>query len=80
METSLKNNKDGDRSRGETFWLSKAFSRSFLRPVYPSRVQVKFKGKQQQQQEGKKTVFIVFLGLKDFGGFKDRQERVTRKH
>ena len=28
----------------------------------------------------KKTVFIVFLGLKDFGGFEDRQERVTRKH
>ena len=28
----------------------------------------------------KNPVFIVFLGLKDFGGFKDRQERVSRKH
>ena len=61
-------------------WLSKTFCGSFLRAVYPSRVQVKFKGKQQQQQQEKKPVFIVFLGLKDFGGFKDRQERVTRKH
>ena len=28
-------------------WLSKTFSGSFLRAVYPSRVQVKFKGKQK---------------------------------
>ena len=32
-------------------------------------MQVKFKGKQ------KKTVFLVFPSLKDFGGFKDRPER-----
>ena len=44
-------------------WLSKTFSGNFLRAVYPTRVKVKFKGKQ------KKKVFIVFLGLKDFGGF-----------
>ena len=48
-------------------WLSKTFSGNFLRAVYPSRVEVKFKGKQ-------KTVFIVFLDLKDFGGFKGRRE------
>ena len=52
------------------FWLSKTFSGRFLRAVYPSRVRVNLKGKQKQ----KKTVFIVFLGSKDFGGFKDRQE------
>ena len=44
-------------------WLSKTFSGNFLRAVYPTRVKVKFKGKQ------KNPVFIVFLDLKDFGGF-----------
>ena len=31
------------------FWLSKTFSGNFLRAGYPSRVQVKFKGKQKTQ-------------------------------
>ena len=50
------------------FWLSKTFSGNFLRAGYPSRVQVKFKGKQKTQ------FFITILGLKDCGGFKGRQE------
>ena len=50
------------------FWLSKTFSGNFLRAGYPSRLQVKFKGKQ------KNPVFITILGLKDCGGFKGRQE------
>ena len=50
------------------FWLSKTFSGNFLRAGYPSRVQVKFKGKQ------KNPVFITILGLKHSGGFKGRQE------
>ena len=39
------------KSTGSTilFWLSKTFSGSFLRGGYPSRVQVKFKGKQKTQ-------------------------------
>ena len=45
------------------FWPSKTFSGRFLRAGYPSRVQVKFKGKQKNQ-----------FGLKDCGGFKGRQE------
>ena len=49
------------------FWLSGTFSGRFPRTFYPSRVQVKFKGKQTNKQ--KKPVFILFLGLKDFGGF-----------
>ena len=52
------------------FWLSKTFSGNFLRAGHPSRVQVKFQGKQQQE----KTAFITILGLKDCGGFKGRQE------
>ena len=47
------------------FWLSETFSGRFPRAFYPSRVQVKFKGKQTNK---KKEFFIVFLGLKDFGG------------
>ena len=50
------------------FWLANTFSGNFLRAGYPSRVQVKFKGKQ------KNPVFITILGLKDCGGFKGRQE------
>ena len=52
------------------FGLSKTFSGNFLRAGHPSRVQVKFKGKQQQQ----KTAFITILGLNDCGGFKGRRE------
>ena len=44
LETSLKNKKDGGRNAKNFFWLSNAFSGNFLRPGYPSRVQVKFKG------------------------------------
>ena len=44
------------------------FSGNFLRAVYPSRVQVKFKRKQTNKQK----VVIVFLGLKD--SFKGRRE------
>ena len=54
-------------------WLSKTFSGRFLRAFYPSQIQVQFKGKR------KKAVFIVFLSLKDFGGFKDRQ-KMSRFH
>ena len=50
------------------FGFQIAFSGNFLRPGYPSRVQVKFKG------TAKNPVFIAFLGLKDCGGFKGRRE------
>ena len=50
------------------FCLSKTLSGRFLRAFYPSQAQVQIKGTQ------KNPVFTVFLGLKDFGGFKDRQE------
>ena len=33
------------------FWLSKTFSGNFLRAGHPSRVQVKFQGKQQQEKK-----------------------------
>ena len=55
-------------TRRAFFWLSKTFSGNFLRAGYPSRVQVKFKGKQ------KNPVFITILSLKDCGGFKGRPE------
>ena len=64
----MKNKKDGGRNAKNFFWLSNAFSGNFLRPGYPSRVQVKFKG------TAKNPVFIAFLGLKDCGGFKGRRE------
>ena len=48
------------------FWLSKTFSGYFLRPGYPSRVQVKFKGKQKTQ-----------FGLKDCGGFQTRDVTIS---
>ena len=44
--------------------MAAEFSGSFLRAVYPSRVQVKFKEKQ------KTHFFIAILGLKYCGGFK----------
>ena len=50
------------------FWLSKTFSEWFLRVSTLHKFRSNLKGNK------KKTVFIVFLGLKDFGGFKDRQE------
>ena len=49
LETSLKNEKDGGRNAEEFFCLSNTFSGNFLRVGYPSRVQVKFKGKQKTQ-------------------------------
>ena len=45
---------------------SKTFSGNFLRAVYPSQAQDKFK-------ENKNPVFIIFLGLKDYDGFKGRR-------
>ena len=56
QERSLKNKKDGVRNAEKLFWLSKTFSGNFARAGYPSRVQVKFKGKQ-------KKGFIIFSGL-----------------
>ena len=41
-------------------------SRNFLRAVYPSQAQDKFK-------ENKNPVFIIFLGLEDYDGFKGRR-------
>ena len=55
---------------GEKFvWLSKTFSGNFFRAVYPSWVQVKFKGKRKKSL----FFFFTFLGLKDCVGFKDRR-------
>ena len=45
---------------------SKAFTGNFLRAVYPSQAQDKFK-------ENKNPVFIIFLGLKDCDCFKGRR-------
>ena len=42
---------------------SKTFSRNFLRAVYPSQAQDKFK-------ENKNPVFIIFLGFEDYDGLK----------
>ena len=57
-------------SRRNLFWLSfQDVFWKFLCAVYPSRVQVKFKGKQTNKQK----VVIVFLGLKDWC-FKSRRE------
>jgi len=44
-------------------WLSKTFSGNFLRVVYPTGL------RSNSKENKKKTVFIVFLDLKDFGGF-----------
>ena len=46
------------------FWLSKTFSERFLRVSTPHKFRSNLKG------NNKKPVFIVFLGLKDFGGLK----------
>ena len=60
------------------------FSRRFLEVFFalstPREFRSNSKGNNNNNNKKRKTVFIVFLGLKDFGGFKDRQERVTRKH
>ena len=69
----MKNKKDGGRIAEELICfgsVSRTFSGNFLRAVYPSRVQVKLKRKQTNKQK----VVIVFLGLKDFDGFKGRRE------
>ena len=59
------------------------FPRRFLEVFFalstPHEFRSNSKGNNNNNNK-KKTVFIVFLGLKDFGGFNDRQERVTRKH
>ena len=61
------------------------FSRRFLEVFFALSTAHEFRSNSKgninnNNNNNKKTVFIVFLGLKDFGGFKDRQERVTRKH
>lgn len=45
---------------------SETFTGNFLRAVYPSQAQDKFK-------ENKNPVFIIFLGLKDYDCFKGRR-------
>ena len=50
------------------FGFQRRFPEIFFAQATPSRVKVKFKGKQ------KNPVFITFLGLKDCGGFKGRRE------
>ena len=62
------------------------FSRRFLEVFFALSTAHEFRSNSKgninnnnNNNNNKKTVFIVFLGLKDFGGFTDRQERVTRK-
>ena len=65
----FENKKDGGLSnRFRNRFTSKTFSGNFLRAVYPSPAQDEFK-------ERKNPMFIIFLGLKDYDGFKGRRRQ-----
>ena len=68
LETSLKNNKDGGRSREKKFFL--AFQDVFWK--FSSRCLPITRSGQIQRKTNR--ILIVFHDLKDFGGFKGRQE------
>ena len=68
LETSLKNKKRWRPKRGEIFLAFKDVFWKFSSRWLP------LTGSGQIQRKTKNPVFITFLGLKDCGGFKGRQE------
>ena len=69
LETSLKIGKMAAASRGNLFWLS--FQDVFW--TFSSRCLPLTGLGQIQRKTNKQNVFIVFIDLKDFGGFKGRR-------
>ena len=65
LETSLKNNKDGGRSREEIFF---GFPRRFLEVFLALSTHHAFRSNSKENKS------YSYHGLKDFGGFKGRQE------
>ena len=72
LETNLKNKKDGGRV-AEEFVLAQ-FPRRFLEIFFALSTPHGFRSNSKENKQTIKNVFIVFLGLRDFGGFKGRRE------